>query len=95
MGRAKILWQYDFEFDFSKLLFQQIHDSVDVRNRRQGTYRTKYVFPDEPDFPGNWNEFDNGPEQDAHCLPLVVESLREGSLVDRKCLEIQPTWMSR
>lgn len=75
--------------------YEQIHDSVDVRDKRQGTYRTKYVFPDEPDFPGRWNKLDSGPDLDANCLPLVVESLREGSLVDRKCLEIQPTWMSR
>ncbi|KAK9874559.1 hypothetical protein WA026_005394 [Henosepilachna vigintioctopunctata] len=75
--------------------YEQIQDSVDVKNRRRGTYKTQYVLSREPDFPGNWSENGQNPDLDAQCLPLVVESLRNGNLVDSKCLEIQPTWMSK
>ncbi|KAL3277121.1 hypothetical protein HHI36_012477 [Cryptolaemus montrouzieri] len=96
-------WQFTCQNPPDTLLFlltdsrtyEQIHNSLDVRRTRQGTYKTQYVFPQEPDFPGGWNPNDVHPDLDAHCLPLVVESLRNGYLVDRKCLEIQPTWMAK
>lgn len=74
--------------------FKIVGESVETRGIARNYYKTKYQFsaPFEK-FPLGWNIDETSQKLGSHCLPFVIESRRNGRVIDRRCMRIFPNWM--